>query len=93
MKRTHQQRAVDRIVRDGRKRAFALERETMTDAQLEERIVDTIIKTMLARGYVLVADLVAVNIPIQRVDKARLMRCMDRAVSECPQIKRVGCMP
>lgn len=90
MTRTHQQRAVDKIVRNGRRRQFQHERETMTDADLEERVVKVIVDTMLARGRVLVADLMAANLPIERIDPVRLARCMDRACKQCPAITRIG---
>lgn len=92
MKRTNQQRAVDRIVRDGRRRAFAQERETMSGAEIDSRITKAIADYIVRTGNVTKRDLLSTNVPASAID-AQFSHCLAEAQRLHPELAHIEAQP
>lgn len=86
-------RAADRIAAAIRRRNFEAERETMTDDELDRRVVAAIRKAIVARGAVTTIDLARENIPMARLTPQRFARLIQQAHDEDPALAAAEATP
>jgi hypothetical protein len=79
-------RALNSTLRSMRRDRIKRERESLSPAEIDERITQAIIDSVMARGTVQMSDLLRTNIPKDAVTKARFDRCFEAAREREPAI-------
>jgi hypothetical protein len=87
-RKTPAQRAVDSVTRKMRRTARQRERESLTAAEIEDKMVRTIAEAMRDRGAVVKADFLRAGVPASAIDP-NFKRCLAIARERDPNLGAV----